>query len=584
MRKSQLEEETVKPSTSWIQAGSGQTGVVYFEIIKCDHVPNMDTGTAGKTDAFCCIVYEDAICNTDVINDELSPRWMPWCQRAFQFRMHHPSSQILIGVFDYDAETNVMNGHDPIGRVSMDITNFRPNTDYMLTYDLHSSVLGDDRPPVGTLTVRLRIKYDNYRNVCLASLQLPHLNWINSNKKQDFNTIYFVSNGEENPQLFSMETIQNYRSELENDYLDIPYHVIQAATTVILWRGHYEVKVGGYKLKLPLHSVIAFLMGVYLIDNFNYLPSFTLFSVAWFLLATNEHRQQNPSPWHGTMTFLQMWYAVVAGKPPPVEIADHENEAAIRRYEATIQERKEKEKAAAQEAKETAEKLLQLAAANEEAGATEAIETKVGGAITLNPLATTLLPYQTKLGLVCKSLRIVSSMVLWDESIYAFLITNACLALGIALIWVPWGFVIRWTLRIIIWVTLGPWMKLVDIFYVQKLAEEGDNDAKKFQKVARSRLNELNTTMQALMMKREEMTKQVAMKRYMFGNYVTRIPQFKEYRFPDIPTAVSTATPRPIESSTATNKVNIVETKHGQMLVGHMIPTWGDAKDYKKKD
>ena len=65
-----------------------------------------------KTDAYCSIIYEDAVANTDVINDELSPRWMPWSQRAFIFHVNHPSSQVLLGVFDYDTVTI-----DPIGKV-----------------------------------------------------------------------------------------------------------------------------------------------------------------------------------------------------------------------------------------------------------------------------------------------------------------------------------------------------------------------------------------------------------------------------------------------------------------------------------
>jgi hypothetical protein len=42
--------------------------------------------------------------------------------------------------------------------VSIDITNFRADTDYLLTFDLHKSVLDNERPVVGKLTVRLRIE------------------------------------------------------------------------------------------------------------------------------------------------------------------------------------------------------------------------------------------------------------------------------------------------------------------------------------------------------------------------------------------------------------------------------------------
>ena len=55
-----------------------------------------------KTDTFVSIVYEDTAVATDTINDTLSPRRMPWHQRAFELRMFDPKSSIFVGVFDRD--------------------------------------------------------------------------------------------------------------------------------------------------------------------------------------------------------------------------------------------------------------------------------------------------------------------------------------------------------------------------------------------------------------------------------------------------------------------------------------------------
>ena len=41
LSKSQLQEECLKPSTQWVQGGSGEYGRVYIEVLKCDHLPNM---------------------------------------------------------------------------------------------------------------------------------------------------------------------------------------------------------------------------------------------------------------------------------------------------------------------------------------------------------------------------------------------------------------------------------------------------------------------------------------------------------------------------------------------------------------
>jgi C2 domain len=151
MTSEQIEVESLKPSTYWIEAGTGYIGKLYLEIIGCTDLPNMDNSLKTnqlslnihreKTDAFACIVYEDVIVNTDVITNTLSPRWMPWCHRAFVFNILHPSSDVYIGIFDYDPSHHPMqlvsqlsssNVHDPIGRIVVNLSHFHPNTSYLL--------------------------------------------------------------------------------------------------------------------------------------------------------------------------------------------------------------------------------------------------------------------------------------------------------------------------------------------------------------------------------------------------------------------------------------------------------------------
>lgn len=117
MTTSEIDNESLRPSTKWIEAGSGELGKLFVEIIGCDDLPNMDTKVAGggKTDAFVSLVYEDSIVNSEVINDVLSPRWMPWTQRAFIFNVMHPSNDLMVGVLDYDSPAPLAE-HDPIAR------------------------------------------------------------------------------------------------------------------------------------------------------------------------------------------------------------------------------------------------------------------------------------------------------------------------------------------------------------------------------------------------------------------------------------------------------------------------------------
>lgn len=105
MTHDEIEGETLKESRNWVDAGSGAHGRIFVEILGCDKLPNMDVGgfAGNKTDAFVSLVFEDIYVRTDVIDDCLSPRWPPWSQRAFVFHILHSSSQLFLGVFDYDA-------------------------------------------------------------------------------------------------------------------------------------------------------------------------------------------------------------------------------------------------------------------------------------------------------------------------------------------------------------------------------------------------------------------------------------------------------------------------------------------------
>merc|ERR1712238_80830 len=121
----------------------------------------MDSGAfyGNKTDTFITCVYEDVYGRTDVIDDCLSPRWLPWSNRAFIFSMSHPSSYLNIGVFDYDAGvSDQIASHDLIGRVSVDLTNFRSATEYVLRYDIYPSArIIAGRKSRGKVMIRLRM-------------------------------------------------------------------------------------------------------------------------------------------------------------------------------------------------------------------------------------------------------------------------------------------------------------------------------------------------------------------------------------------------------------------------------------------
>lgn len=95
----EIERNVTLPSKKWIRAGTraASLGRAYLEVLSCRGLPNVDTGPGHHTAAFCAVVYGDAMVQTDVIEGEVSPRWMPWTQRAFVLEWQHPSQVLYVG-------------------------------------------------------------------------------------------------------------------------------------------------------------------------------------------------------------------------------------------------------------------------------------------------------------------------------------------------------------------------------------------------------------------------------------------------------------------------------------------------------
>lgn len=189
----EMQIESEKPSKNWIEAGSGNLGKIFLEVLGCKNLPNLDFSPTGqdKTDAYVCVAHEDSIVNTSVISDSLNPLWMPWTQRAFIFNMIYPSSQIAVGVFDHD----LICKHDPVGRVVINITNFCPNTSYIIKYDLTALIKGQ-RQTRASITLRIHVQFENERKALIAGMYPSETSLdLNVEEKQHFRTAnYTVSN------------------------------------------------------------------------------------------------------------------------------------------------------------------------------------------------------------------------------------------------------------------------------------------------------------------------------------------------------------------------------------------------------
>lgn len=123
---------------------------------------------------------------TDIIDDCLSPRWLPWSQRAFTLRMAHPSSRINVGVFDSDPG---LSDHDLIGRISIDLTHLKKDIEYILTYNLYSSSQIEGRKSDGVIRVRLRKEVPDERLYAITGIEPPRACNINVKNRKEFRVV-----------------------------------------------------------------------------------------------------------------------------------------------------------------------------------------------------------------------------------------------------------------------------------------------------------------------------------------------------------------------------------------------------------
>eukprot|EP00588_Corethron_pennatum_P020882 CAMPEP_0194320994 /NCGR_PEP_ID=MMETSP0171-20130528/17239_1 /TAXON_ID=218684 /ORGANISM="Corethron pennatum, Strain L29A3" /LENGTH=1523 /DNA_ID=CAMNT_0039078715 /DNA_START=272 /DNA_END=4840 /DNA_ORIENTATION=+ len=571
------EELTIKSSarsTRWLSAGSGKLGRIHLEVLGCRGLPNMDTGILGDyTDAFVCAVFEDAIVQTDVIFDTLSPKWMPWCQRAFILNVTHPSSQLFLGVFDYGG---MGKEHGHIGRIAINISNYSANTDYVQSYRIFPSshAAGKD---YGNITIRLRIEWYDEREVLMMAISPPPSMHLNISKKKNWKVAQMTCEGKYNMDTYSFDTLNGYINELYS-YEIIYYYLEDVMNSILLWRTHNvcvllpsfsfkENRMNYHRktLKMPLNSMVFAITTLTLIERPELFPSFSCGVVAWLMLSLGNNRLSHPSPWERPHSFLYFFSIIAFGRSPSVwsiikpfekdlDCADYDNG-----WEQFVQ--KAKEAAEKRSADYAASQSPNAAGKNAKSGKSDP--------------ATLLFPIQKKLMLVCKHLKFVGNIITWEESYLSFWVTVSSIVLSVVFLIVPWRLVVFWCARICAWTILGPWMKLVDLYL--KGVEEMKKRNREYEKVKEEEVTKMQ--MYGARVKLEDEEKMRDMKIHKFGRYIVRVPQRSLARQKDIPLPESYAKHfvPPSRRSVLGIQVAGIEEEYetvlpGQHLTGSMVP------------
>jgi hypothetical protein len=328
-------------------------------------------------------------------------------------------------------------------------------------------------------------------------------------------------------------------------------------------------------IHLPLHSVTLFLWGISLARNFELFPAFLVFAMGWFLLATMELARNRPSSLYQPRSYAELLNILVLNRSQGQQtIESNEDLEEVRAYErkrAELKRAREEIVKTVEMERKKYETYIQVETSKLEEELDITTQVKGGlPSLTLAPLRGILLPLQQFLHVTCVILRVVNSIVVWRDSVVAFWLTTACFLAAFILIWIPWGFIIGWTFKIAAWVFLGPWMKLLDIFYVKrKVAEEKEQRKEDLAEQFHRRYALLIGESLARKLRKESALKMKEMKKYMFGQFLMRVPVYKEEPFFDDPLPESFAEPF---DGPKFGDIRVIDRKYGQLLKGDMIP------------
>lgn len=490
---------------------------------------------------------------TPVIDDELSPHWMPWTRRAFIFGMMHPASMLYLGVFDFDLG---MSDHENIGRVAVNLSSLQRDTDYDLRYNLYPSSNVTDRISAGSIRIRVRVEYLDEKRALLEGLNPRPTFHVNVKKEKSLKVVHYTcygEYGEEKDQKFDLTVTRSLVNELLGYKNAVLYCVGDTFTSLVFWRG--QVKI--FDMLLPVHSILFFTMMTNLVENPQVFPSCVLLTVAWMMLATQRQRDEHPSPWHRCPSFWQYVHILWTGKSSlrrsHIEVNDGAT-AAIE-YEEAWRKRLEHDLKIAERKAALAQEITTIG--------NDDIQTKVAeGQFIPIDLLDRLARYQGILGRFCGYGRFVKLIVTWEDSIISFWLTACFLVTGLVSLLFPWSFILLWTSRALVWGCLGPHMMVVDHYLTSGSADKEEvlkTALEKFQKDRR----EARARYQAAIKLKD-------IKSISFGKYITLIPNQNLSRHCDTPLPSSSA----IVHCEKTTPAPRVAREHvpGQQFFGSMIP------------
>jgi len=397
--------------------------------------------------------------------------------------------------------------------------------------------------------------------------------------------------------VYNMKILRSYVDEILENIEFASFELKMGLKSLIFWQG--QVRFG--RVNLPLHSFLAFVSATYVIEQPHLIPAYIFFCAAWCMLFLMCRQNRDPYPWSQTGSFSHHLKSFVPYLPTERSHGEsiYEGQGFKEKQEQDEERKKimEEDKMLHSKIARVRRELEQILAAVSEVN----LDTYegVGG---LNPLSRLLpvqlilrgalflifmtITYTTTYVCTCLSqyfahfpqnfrssdviyyVRWIKKIICCKDSQLSFLLTMVCIFVGMILFFLPITKMVHWICKIIIWVFLGPWMRLADMAYKRKSSIEVNSHLKRvmheIQEREQKRFNEARIL-------REEAMKLKAARILRFGRFAVKVPSVNVTRFYDYPLTESTARPtNGNDNGTITERIS--KYVPGQKDYGVMIP------------
>lgn len=550
LTSTQIEDLANSQSLFWTEIGKKDEGLgkMYVEIIGLDGLSKDLDSTVidpGKgTDAYVVCAFEDSAITSDVIQDCNSPRFLPWTRRAFKFNINDISSKLFIGAFDHDRG---MHSNDPIGRISISLAKFVPNTTYNLSYELYDTGQISNRLSRGVIHLRLRMICKNERSLFFNSFKSqPARHAIHVDNSQNCEHIDYTIKGYTDVEEYDLKTVFSMVMEILSTYQAIFFTIRDTVKSIWLWRGQKK-KIFCWEVYVPLHSIIMFTFAIIIAEHPQYTLSCFFASIAWMMLTILGGERKRPSRWsRPSPSYLSLLARLLTNhsRPETIEAStDDESESEPDSRQSVDMENEYEMKVRQfwldyyQEFEEWNQN---------DAGSIHHYRTRnrnQNKKTRLSLFKDSLYPVQNILyTVVISKLRLVSSIMTWGDEMYiSFWITTVAIICCIASIFIT-NEISLLMRRVVFYTLFGPWNKLFDLYF-KKLDSLSSEKKKKLQRDRNQIKHDRGISLQA-QLRKEKLEKEAAIKRQMFGDMVVQMPaKFMHEKYKAVPSMNSSAHP-----------------------------------------